>query len=75
MVKNIFGNIFGDKGCLSRPLAKKLQFKWGIKLITTIRKNMNNKLILLLYKIMLRKGFIIETINDKLENECQIEQY
>ncbi len=34
---------------------------------------MKNKLMPLLDKIMLRKRFIIETINDKLKNECQIE--
>jgi hypothetical protein len=34
---------------------------------------MKNKLMPFLDKIMLRKRFIIETINDKLKNECQIE--
>ena len=34
---------------------------------------MKNRLIPLLDKIMLRKRFVIETINDKLKNECQIE--
>lgn len=72
MVKNIFGKLFGDKGYLSASLSKKLRSK-GIQLITTIRKNMKNKLMPLLDKIILRKRFIIETINDKLKNECQIE--
>jgi hypothetical protein len=72
MIKNIFGNLFGDKGYLSGKLSEKLRSK-GIKLVTTIRKTMKNKLMLLFDKIMLRKRFIIETINDKLKNECQIE--
>ena len=72
MIKNIFGKLFGDKGYLSGKLSENLRSN-GIELITTIRKNMKNKLILLLDKIMLRKRFIIETINDKLKNECQIE--
>lgn len=72
MVKNIFGNLFGDKGYLSSTLSENLRSN-GIRLVTTIRKNMKNKLMLLLDKIMLRKRFIIETINDKLKNECQIE--
>ena len=72
MVKNIFGNLFGDKGYLSGTLSEKLRSN-GVRLITTIRKNMKNKLMPLLDKIMLRKRFIIETINDKLKNECQIE--
>jgi hypothetical protein len=72
MVKNIFGQLFGDKGYLSSSLASILRSN-GIRLVTTIRKNMKNKLMPLLDKIMLRKRFIIETINDKLKNECQIE--
>jgi hypothetical protein len=65
MVKNIFGKLFGDNGYLSSSISEKLSSK-GLSLITTIKKNMKNK-------IMLRKRFIIETINDKLKNECQIE--
>jgi Transposase DDE domain len=72
MVKNIFGHLFGDKGYLSGTLSEKLRSN-GVRLITTIRKNMTNKLMPLFDKIMLRKRFIIETINDKLKNECQIE--
>ena len=72
MIKNIFGKLFGDKGYLSGKLSEKLRSS-GIKLITTVRKNMKNKLMPLFDKIMLRKRFIIETINDKLKNECQIE--
>lgn len=71
-VKNIFGKLFGDKGYLSSALSEQLRSK-GINLITSIRKNMKNKLMPLFDKIMLRKRFIIETINDKLKNECQIE--
>ena len=72
MIKNIFGKLFGDKGYLSGKLAGKLRSN-GVQLVTTIRKNMKNKLMPWLDKIMIRKRFIIETINDKLKNECQIE--
>lgn len=72
MTKNIFGRLFGDKGYLSSKLTERLRDK-GVTLITTLRKNMKNKLMPLFDKIMLRKRFIIETINDKLKNECQIE--
>lgn len=72
MIKNIFGKLFGDKGYLSGNLSEELRSN-GIQLITTIRKNMKNKLMLMFDKIILRKRFIIETINDKLKNECQIE--
>ena len=72
MIKKIFGKIFADKGYLGKDLFEKL-FEQGIHLITGIRKNMKNKLMLMTDKILLRKRFIIETINDKLKNECQIE--
>jgi hypothetical protein len=72
MAKKIAGKLFGDKGYLSSSLFKEL-FNKGIKLITNVKKNMKNKLTPMIDKILLRKRFIIETINDKLKNECQIE--
>ncbi|MCA9507375.1 MAG: transposase [Myxococcales bacterium] len=72
MVKNIFAKLFGDKGYLSSSLSEKLRSN-GLYLITSIRKNMKNKLMSLFNKITLIKRFIIETINDKLKNEYQIE--
>ena len=72
MTQNLFGKLFGDKGYLSQALFEDL-FKRGIELITTIRKNMKNSLMLLEDKIMLRKRFIIETVNDQLKNISQIE--
>src|SRR6266536_172386 len=72
MIKKIFGKIFADKGYLGAKLFKEL-FDKSIHLITGIKRNMKNKLIPMLDKISLRKRFIIETINDKLKNECQIE--
>ena len=72
MAKKIVGKLFGDKGYLSAELFKKL-FNNGIQLITSIKRNMKNKLMPIFDKILLRKRFIIETINDKLKNECQIE--
>jgi hypothetical protein len=61
MVKSIFGHLFGDKGYLSDTLSETLRSN-GVRLMTTIRKNMKNRLMPLLDKIMLRKRFIIETI-------------
>lgn len=72
MVKNILGKPFGDKDYLSSALSEKLRAK-GIDLVTTILKNIKNKFMPMFDKLMLRKRFTIETINDKLKNECQIE--
>lgn len=72
MVKGILGKLFGDKGYISKELSEKL-LKQGLQLITNLRSNMKNKLIPLTDKLLLRKRFIIETINDQLKNISQIE--
>ena len=70
--KRIFGKLYGDKGYISKDLFKKL-FVDGVHLITKIKKNMKNSLMLLQDKIALRKRALIETVNDELKNICQIE--
>lgn len=72
MTKNIFGKLFGDKGYISKELTDKLREK-GINLITGIKKNMKNKVLPIIDKILLRKRSIIETVNDQLKNISQIE--
>jgi hypothetical protein len=70
--ENIFGKIFGDKGYISQTLFEDL-FINGIHLITKLRKNMKNCLLLMNDHIMLRKRALIECVNDQLKNICQIE--
>ena len=70
--KRVFGKLFGDKGYISSDLFEKL-FIDGIHLITRIKKNMKNSLMLMSDKIYLRKRALIETVNDQLKNICQIE--
>lgn len=72
LAKNLWGKLFGDKGYISGTLRNELLLK-NIELITGIRKNMKNKLVLLQNMILLRKRSIIETINDQLKNISQIE--
>ncbi|SRR5258708_1667251 len=72
MSAKLFGKLFGDKGYVSTPLFKQL-FEQGVQLITNLRTNMKNKLTPLADKLMLRKRWIIETINDQLKNISQIE--
>lgn len=72
MTKEIFGKLFGDKGYLSQALFDSL-FADGIQLITRLRKNMKGHIMSLNDKILLRKRALIETINDQLKNQCQIE--
>lgn len=72
MCQNLFGKVFGDKGYLSQSLFEDL---WadGVQLITMLRSNMKNKLVVLQDKLLSRKRSIIETINDQLKNISQIE--
>jgi hypothetical protein len=70
--QGIFGKLFGDKGYISAEIAKKL-FERGLKLFTTFRNKMKNKLMDIKDKIMLRKRVLVETVNDQLKNISQLE--
>jgi hypothetical protein len=72
MTEKLFGKLFGDRGYISQALFLQL-YEEGLVLITTLRKNMKNQLMVLEDKLMLRKRSIIETINDQLKNISQIE--
>jgi hypothetical protein len=72
LVQRLWGKLFGDKGYLSQPLAQQLRQR-GITLITKLKSNMKNRLILLSDKLLLRKRSILETITDQLKNISQIE--
>ncbi len=72
MTKGLFGKLFADKGYISGRLFDEL-FAQGLQLVTSVRKNMQNRLMPLADKLMLRKRSIIETINDQLKNISQIE--
>jgi transposase len=73
LVRRLFGKLFGDKGYISQPLAEALFLEHGLQLITKVRKNMQNRLLTLADKLLLRKRALIETIFDQLKNSCQIE--
>jgi DDE family transposase len=68
----VFGKIFADRGYIGQDLFEKL-FVDGIHLVTKIRKNMKNSLMHIYDKILLRKRAVIESVNDILKNQCQIE--
>jgi hypothetical protein len=70
--KRIFGKLFGDKGYIGKDLFEQL-FVDGVHLVTKIKKNMKNCMMLLQDKIALRKRSLIETVYDQLKNICQIE--
>lgn len=71
LAKRLYGKLFADKGYILQKLFDSL-FEEGIHLVTGLRVNMKNKLMQFYDKMMLRKRYIIETINDLLKNTAQI---
>lgn len=72
LTKQLVGKLFGDKGYISASLFAQLWDR-GLQLVTHIRRNMTNRLMPLMDKILLRKRSLIETVNDQLKNISQIE--
>ena len=70
LAKRLYGKLFADKGYISQKLFDFL-FEDGIQLVTGLRINMKNKLMPFYDRMMLRKRYIIETINDMLKNTAQ----
>lgn len=68
----VFGKIFADRGYIGKDLFERL-FVDGIHLVTKIKKNMKNALMYIYDKILLRKRAVVESVNDILKNQCQIE--
>ena len=73
LAKALFGKLFGDKGYVSQPLAQSLREMFDVQLVTKLRSNMKNQMMLWTDRILLRKRAIIETIIDQLKNISQIE--
>jgi IS5 family transposase len=72
LAQDLLGKLFGDRGYISQALFEQL-YERGLQLITKSKKNMKNRLVKLIDKILLRKRALIESINDQLKNICQIE--
>ena len=71
--RRLFGKLIADRGYISRALFEQLLETFGVQLITRLRKNMKNRLMPLMDKLLLRKRAIIESIVDQLKNISQIE--
>jgi len=62
--------------CFSRFCTRTLfetLFAPGVQLITKLRKDMKNKLLPMMDKLLLRKRSLIKTVNDQRKNISQIE--
>jgi hypothetical protein len=73
LCKRLFGKLIADRGYVSQPLFEQLLDTFGVQLITKLRKNMKNRLVPLVDKLLLRKRAIIESVVDQLKNISQIE--
>ena len=71
LTKKLWGRLVGDRGYLSQALFEQL-FARGLQSVTPIRKNMQNRLVVLEDKLLTRMRFVIETIFDHLKNISQI---
>ena len=69
--RSLKGKCYADKGYISKRLFSKI-YSTGLQIITGIKRNMNNYLIPLLDKILLRKRFIIETIFGQIKEQFNL---
>ncbi|WP_410521394.1 transposase [Candidatus Tisiphia endosymbiont of Parasteatoda lunata] len=72
LTKRLTGIIAADKGYIKQNLFLNL-YERGLKMIHGIKKNMENKLMDLKEKILLRKRNLIETVFDYLKNKMNLE--
>lgn len=73
LCSRLFGKLIADRGYISQPLFEQLLDTFGVQLITKLRKNMKNRLLPLIDKLLLRKRAVIESVVDQLKNISQIE--
>ena len=73
LCKRLFGKLIADRGYISQALFEQLLETFNLQLITKLRKNMKNRLMPWMDKLLLRKRAIIESVIDQLKNISQIE--
>lgn len=73
LCRRLFGKLIADRGYISQPLFEQLLDTFNVQLITRLKKNMKNRLMPLIDKLLLRKRAIIESVVDQLKNISQIE--
>ena len=65
--------MIADRGYISQALFEQLLETFNLQLITKLRKNMKNRLMPWIDKLLLRKRAIIESVIDQLKNISQVE--
>jgi hypothetical protein len=67
------GWVFADKGFIVPQKTQERLLQKGLRLITTIRSNMKNRLMNYQQKLLLKKRGMIDSIYDILKSVCDIE--
>lgn len=70
--KDLTGKCYADKGYIGKDIFKHLWQK-GLHLITAIRRNMKNKLMPMIDKVLLRKRFLVETVLGQIKTCTNID--
>lgn len=74
MTEDLIGKLSGDRGYVSQKLFEEL-YKRGLELVTKSKKNMKNRLVKLIDKILLRKRAVIESHHHNFsEYGCRVVQ-
>ena len=73
LAKRLWGRLFADKGYLSQALTHELLRTRRLRLVTHLKRNMVNRLLLLHEKVILRRRALLETVFDQLKHLLQIE--
>lgn len=68
LAQRLWGRLFGDKGYLSQSLTRELLQTRQLRLVTHLKRNMTNRLLLLHEKIILRRRALVETVFDQLKH-------
>jgi len=72
LCKGLCGKLFGDKGYISKKLSVALA-QQELFLITKVKKNMKNRLMLVQDKMWLKGRGVIESVIELLKHICDIE--
>jgi len=72
MFNDLHGYVFGDKGFISKKAFDEFYHK-GLKIVTTVKQNMKNKLMITAEKLALKKRNLIESVNDIVMTICDID--
>lgn len=73
LAQRLWGRLFGDRGYLSQPLTRELLQTRQLRLVTHLKRNMANRLLLLHEKVILRRRALVETVFDQLKHLLHIE--